>query len=59
MAAKGVSGAREWTVLESPSGIGGSISVKDPETAKRWTVAVDGDSVKLKYRPVGLVMVIY
>ena len=59
MAARRVSGVREWTVLESLFGIVGSISVKDPETAKRWTVAVDGDSIKLKYRPVGLVMVIH
>ena len=59
MAAKGVSGAREWTVLESPSGIGGSISVKDQEVARRWTVSVDGNSVKLKYRPIGLVMVVH
>ena len=59
MAAKGVSGVREWTVLESLSGIGGSISIKDQETSKRWTVSVDGNSVKLKYRPVGLIMVVH
>lgn len=47
---------REWTVLESPEDITGSISVKDDDIAGRWSVTVEGKTVKLKYRPVGTVM---
>jgi hypothetical protein len=49
---------RELTVLESTANITGSISVKDEESAKRWSVKVDGGSVTLKYRPVGTIMVV-
>ena len=58
LAARSVSGVREWMVLESTEDITGSISVKDAEVAKRWTVKVDGGSVTLKYRPVGTIMVV-
>ena len=58
LAARSVSGVREWTVLESTANITGSISVKDEESAKRWSVKVDGGSVTLKYRPVGTIMVV-
>jgi hypothetical protein len=58
LAARSVSGVREWTVLESSEDITGSISVKDTEVAKRWTVTVSGNSVSLKYRPVGTMMVV-
>lgn len=58
LAAKAVSGVREWTVLESAAEISGSISIKDEDAAKRWTVTVDGNLVKLKYRPIGSVMVV-
>ena len=58
LAAKAVSGVREWTVLESAAEISGSISIKDEDAAKRWAVTVDGNLVKLKYRPIGSVMVV-
>lgn len=58
LAARSVSGVREWMVLESTEDITGSISVKDTEVAKRWTVTVSGNSVSLKYRPVGTIMVV-
>ena len=53
LAAKSATGSREWTVMESAEDITGSIAIKDEITANRWTVTVDGNRLKLKYRPLG------
>jgi hypothetical protein len=57
-AAKSMTGAREWTVIKSAEDITGSITVKDEETAKRWSVKVDGNEMKLKYRPFGTAVIV-
>jgi hypothetical protein len=56
--AKTMTGLREWTVIKSAEDITGSITVKDEEAAKRWTVKVDGNTVKLKYLPVGTAIIV-
>jgi hypothetical protein len=57
-AAKSMTGTREWTVIKSAEDITGSITVKDEDMAKRWTVNIDGNEVKLKYRPFGTAVII-
>ena len=57
-AAKTMTGLREWTVIKSAEDITGSITVKDEDMAKRWSVKVDGNEVKLKYRPFGTAVII-
>ncbi len=57
-AAKSMTGTREWTVIKSAEDITGSITVKDEDMAKRWSVKVDGNEVKLKYRPFGTAVII-
>ena len=57
-AAKSMIGTREWTVIKSAEDITGSITVKDEDMAKRWTVNIDGNEVKLKYRPFGTAVII-
>jgi hypothetical protein len=57
-AVKSSNGTYEWTVFESEDDISGSISVKDPEMAKRWRVNISGKTVKLKYYPVGTVIIV-
>jgi hypothetical protein len=57
-AAKSMTGTREWTVIKSAEDITGSITVKDEETAKRWSVKVDGNEMKLKYRPFGTAVIV-
>ena len=57
-AAKSMTGSREWTVIKSAEDITGSITVKDEDMAKRWTVNIDGNEVKLKYRPFGTAVII-
>ena len=57
-AAKSMTGSREWTVIKSAEDITGSITVKDEDMAKRWSVKVDGNEVKLKYRPFGTAVII-
>ena len=57
-AAKSMTGSREWTVIRSAEDITGSITVKDEDMAKRWTVNIDGNEVKLKYRPFGTAVII-
>ena len=57
-AAKSMTGSREWTVIKSAEDITGSITVKDEDMAKRWSVKVDGKEVKLKYRPFGTAVII-
>ena len=56
-AAKSMTGSREWTVIKSAEDITGSITVKDEDMAKRWSVNIDGNEVKLKYRPFGTVVI--
>ena len=58
LAAKSMTGTREWTVIKSAEDITGSIMVKDEDMAKRWTVNIDGNEVKLKYRPFGTAVII-
>jgi hypothetical protein len=58
LAAKSMTGTREWTVIKSAEDITGSITVKDEDMAKRWTVNIDGNEVKLKYRPFGTAVII-
>ena len=58
LAAKSMTGVREWTVIKSAEDITGSITVKDEEMAKRWMLKVDGNEVKLKYRPFGTAVII-
>ncbi len=57
-AAKSMTGTREWTVIKSAEDITGSITVKDEDMATRWTVNIDGNEVKLKYRPFGTAVII-
>ena len=57
-AAKSMTGTREWTVIKSAEDITGSITVKDEDMAKRWSVKVDGKELKLKYRPFGTAVII-
>jgi hypothetical protein len=57
-AVKSSNGTYEWTVFESEDDISGSISVKDPEMAKRWRVNISGKTVKLKYYPAGTVIIV-
>ena len=57
-AAKSMTGSREWTVIRSAEDITGSITVKDEDMAKRWSVKVDGKEVKLKYRPFGTAVIV-
>ena len=57
-AAKSMTGSREWTVIRSAEDITGSITVKDEDMAKRWSVKVDGNEVKLKYRPFGTAVIV-
>jgi hypothetical protein len=57
-AVKSSNGTYEWTVFESEEDISGSISVKDPEMAKRWRVNISGKTVKLKYYPAGTVIIV-
>ena len=57
-AAKSMTGSREWTVIRSAEDITGSITVKDEDMAKRWMVNIDGNEVKLKYRPFGTAVII-
>ncbi|MBO5940101.1 MAG: hypothetical protein J6R18_02750, partial [Kiritimatiellae bacterium] len=57
-AARSMTGSREWTVIKSAEDITGSITVKDEDMAKRWSVKVDGNEVKLKYRPFGTAVII-
>jgi hypothetical protein len=57
-AAKSMTGTREWTVINSAEDITGSITVKDEDMAKRWSVKVDGNEVKLKYRPFGTAVIV-
>ena len=57
LAAKSMTGTREWTVIKSAEDITGSITVKDEDMAKRWSVNIDGNEVKLKYRPFGTAVI--
>ena len=57
-AVKSSNGTYEWTVFESEDDISGSISVKDPEMAKRWRVKISGKTVRLKYYPAGTVIIV-
>ena len=57
-AVKSSNGTYEWTVFESEDDISGSISVKDSEMAKRWRVKISGKTVKLKYYPAGIVIIV-
>lgn len=55
---KSVPGMREWTVIESAEDITGTISIKDEVAAKRWKMEIDGNKLKLEYRPIGTVMTV-
>lgn len=57
-AARRRKGVTTWTIVRSTAPIAGSISIKDPEVAERWSVSVSDKTISLTYRPSGLVLVV-